>query len=99
MTIADRLNALYTRLRAALISRSRISARYDNVHRAVLDELDSIRDDEWERSVSIFGKRQTILELFLGIAHHFEEHAARIRPVINTEMATRGRESPSEQPR
>ena len=89
MILADWLNALYTRLRAAFATRQSIAAKYDHVHTAVLRELDSVHDDEWDRAVSIFGKTQTVGDLFYGLAHHFEEHAARIRPVLNTESADR----------
>jgi hypothetical protein len=85
MVIADWLNALYTKSRAALVPRGAIGPKYDRVHAAILEELNSIREDEWERSVSIFGKEQTISELFHGISHHFEEHAARIRPALAAE--------------
>jgi hypothetical protein len=83
MVIADALNAVYTKFRAAFVSREAIGPKYDRVHTKVMAELDSIREDEWGRSVSIFGKEQTISELFRGISHHFEEHAARIRPVLD----------------
>jgi hypothetical protein len=82
MVVADRLNALYTRLRTARATPSSIAARYDRVHHAALRQLDAIRDDEWERSVLVFGHRQTVAELFHGITHHFEEHANRIRPLL-----------------
>jgi hypothetical protein len=84
MTLADRLNALYTRVRATFATRQSIGAKYDRVHTAVMRELDSVQDDEWKRTVSIFGKGQTVGDLFHGISHHFEEHAARIRPALNT---------------
>lgn len=90
MFIADRLNALYTKFRAALVGRDAIGPKYDRVHAAILKELDSIREDEWERSVKIFGKEQTISELFHGISHHFEEHAARIRPALSVEAGRAG---------
>jgi hypothetical protein len=85
MAIADQLNALYTKFRASLVPREAIGAKYDRVHAAILEELNSIQEDEWERSVSIFGKEQTISELFHGISHHFEEHATRIRPVLHAQ--------------
>jgi hypothetical protein len=90
MSVADALNALYTKFRAALVTRESIGPKYDRVHAAILKELDSIREDEWGRSVSIFGKEQTITELFHGISHHFEEHAARIRPALNPEAGGEG---------
>jgi hypothetical protein len=97
MTLADPLNALYTKFRAALVPRDSIGPKYDRVHAAILKELGSIREDEWERSVSVFGERQTIAELFHGISLHFEEHAARIRPALDVSRR-RGRQGGSHAP-
>ena len=82
MRIADRLNALYTRLRSLGATRSSIARRYDKTHRAVLAELDAIQEQDWSRVVSVFGEKQDLLYLLEGIPHHFEEHAARIRPLL-----------------
>ena len=82
MPVADRLNATYTRIRAAWATPRSIAAKYDRVHHAALRQLDSVGEDEWERTVSIFGQQQTLGDLFHGIAHHMDEHAARIRPLL-----------------
>lgn len=85
MMIADRLNVLYSRLRAARATRRSIARRYDRTHAAVLATLDTIRDDELEFSVTVFSEAHTIAELFAGIRHHLEEHAARVRPRLESE--------------
>lgn len=82
MLFADRLNVLYTRLRARSATRRSIADRYDKTHQAVLDTLSSLRAEEWEILVRVFGQEQTIAYLFHGISHHFHEHAARIRPLL-----------------
>jgi hypothetical protein len=85
MCIADRMNVLYSRLRATHATRHSIASRYDRIHAAVLATLDTIGDDEWEIRVRVFGEEYSIAELFSGIAHHLDEHTARIRPLINND--------------
>ncbi len=82
MFIADRLNAVYSWLRAIFATPHSILRRFDTTHAAVLKVLETVHENEWETSVKIFGKAQTVEALFYGIPHHFEEHAARIRPLL-----------------
>ena len=83
MRIADRLNVLYSRLRAGRATHRSIAGRYDRTHTAVLAPIDTIRDEEWGISATVFGEAHTIAELFAGIPHHLEEHAARVRPWLD----------------
>jgi hypothetical protein len=85
MRIADRANALYARLRAGRATPEAVARRYDRAHTAVLELLAEIQDGEWDKSVRVFGKAQTVRELFQGISHHFEEHAGRVRPLLGLE--------------
>jgi len=89
MPVADWLNATYTRIRASWATPRSIAAKYDRVHQAALRELDSMREDEWERTVSIFGQQQTLSGLFEGLSHHTHEHAARIRPLLTPDALHR----------
>ncbi len=81
--LADRLNALYSKIRSAFATRESIGRRYDRTHAAVLRELSTMHDDEWDKAVRVFGEQQTIDYLFRGLPHHLEEHAARIRPAFH----------------
>lgn len=83
MFIADRLNVIYSRVGSARATRRSIARRYDTTHAVALSLLEITRDDGWEIGVMIFGQARTVEELFYGIPHHFEEHAARIRPRLN----------------
>jgi hypothetical protein len=85
MRIADLINTLYARFRAGRATPESVAHRYDRTHRAVLELLAEIREGEWEQSVPVFGKIQTIHELFQGMSHHFDEHATRIRPLLGRE--------------
>ncbi len=85
MHVADLINARYARLRAGRATPVSVAQRYDRTHRAVLKLLAEIEEGEWKRSVRVFGKVQTIRELFQGISHHFDEHASRIRPLLSHE--------------
>jgi hypothetical protein len=85
MPIAHLANAQYARLRAGRATPETVAHRYDRTHRAVLELLAEIQDHEWDKSVRIFGKVQTVRELFEGISHHFDEHARRVRPLLDLE--------------
>ena len=85
MRIADLINALYARLRGGRATPESIARRYDRTHAAVQDLLSEMQPDEWARSVRVFGKTQTVRELFQGISHHFDEHARRIYPLLGRE--------------
>lgn len=83
--LADQANVLYTRFRARRATAESIARRYDRTHEAVLGLLSRIQDDEWDKSVQIFGEVQSIRALFEGICHHFDEHSRRIRPLLTVE--------------
>jgi hypothetical protein len=85
MRMADLINALYARVRGGRATPESIARRYDRIHAAVLGLLSEIQEDEWDKSVRVFGETQTIRELFQGISHHFDEHARRIRPLLGRE--------------
>ncbi len=79
--VADRLNLIYTRLRANRATPQSIAAKYDDCHGKVLELLESVREEDWGRSVRVLGQPLTVEQLLRAIPHHFDEHAARIRPV------------------
>jgi DinB superfamily len=60
-------------------TRQTILARYDAAHQALLNKLESIRDDEWSRGAPCYGEGyKTVLDLCVLPNRHFQEHAAQV---------------------
>lgn len=83
MRLVDPLNALYTRLRSRLATRHSLAKRYDSVHAAAIQQLGNASEDDLKRQITVFGEPYTTADLLLGVGHHFEEHAVRIRPLLD----------------
>ncbi len=81
--ILDPLNATYSRIRALRATPDSLARQYDAGHRAAMRLLEQIQEHEWKEQVNLFGEEHSLEYLFLGIAHHLEEHASRIRPAIS----------------
>jgi hypothetical protein len=88
--VADRLNLIYTRLRAKGATPRSIAAKYDDCHNKALGMLASVQDEEWGKSVWVLGQQQTVEQLLRAIPHHSEEHADRIRPLAEARRGTTG---------
>ena len=59
-------------------TRQTIVARYDAAHQALLNKIDSIRDDEWSLGAHCYGEGyKTVLDLCVLPNRHLEEHAAQ----------------------
>jgi|SRR5579883_2397575 hypothetical protein len=60
-------------------TRQTVLARYDAAHQALLNKMESIRDDEWYLGAPCYGKgRKTVLDLCVEPNGHLQEHAAQI---------------------
>ncbi len=60
-------------------TRQTVLARYDAAHLALLNKLESIRDDEWSRGAHCYGEGyKTVLDLCVLPNRHLEEHAAQL---------------------
>jgi hypothetical protein len=82
MQLVDPLNALYARLAARASTPESILKRYNANHQAALAQLDAMTDSSWHSRVRVLGKTQDLQDLMHSPAHHFEEHSARIRPLV-----------------
>ncbi|HEV8573350.1 MAG TPA: DinB family protein [Dehalococcoidia bacterium] len=77
--IADRVNTLWTRTGARGATRQSVGEKYDAEHEKVLASLDTVRDDEWQKSARVFGRDLTIEKTFRDMMEHFKEHEADIK--------------------
>ena len=60
-------------------TRQTVLARYDAAHQALLNKIDSIRDDEWSLGAHCYGEGyKTVLDLCVLPNRHLEEHAAQL---------------------
>jgi DinB family protein len=61
-------------------TRQTVLARYDAAHQALLNTMESIRDDEWSRGAHCYGEGyKTVLDLCVLPNRHLQEHAAQLR--------------------
>ena len=74
----DALNARRTRREAAGQTCDKLRERYDAAHRAALDALDGVRDDEWRQRLHFYYLEATVERLFLRQSEHLAEHAVDI---------------------
>jgi hypothetical protein len=81
----NRVNALGPRGQAVVFGRRRAGPIYDRVHRSILRQVDSIKDDDWGRGMSYprrwdpdFGAFMTFESLFRYPTQHFRRHRAQL---------------------
>jgi uncharacterized protein (TIGR03083 family) len=81
--LRDRLSALYTRFGARQQSLPTIALRYDAAYTAVMQTLEEVRDDEWQRGAPFWGEGFISIEgLFRAQAHHLAEHRRDILAAV-----------------
>ena len=84
-SVFDRLNDWYTRYGARKLNRSFLSEQYDNAHRRVLNSLETVQEEDFQKSMlypgydPILAGDVTVERLYHYIKLHFEEHASQIR--------------------
>lgn len=81
----DRVNALGARGQGKVFTHKRIGKIYDRAHVSLLKQVDSIRDDEWQRGMyypvkwdSNFDEFMTLEKLFQYPVIHFNFHLGQI---------------------
>ncbi len=81
----NRINALGARMQGRVFTHRRIRRRFDRTFTALLKQLDSIRDDEWQRGMyypvrwdSNFDEFMTLEKLFHYPVIHFNFHLAQV---------------------
>jgi hypothetical protein len=81
----NRINALGARGQGRVFTYRRLDRLYDYLHFSLLKQLDSIKDEEWQRGMyyptqwdSNFDEFMTIEKLFHYTVTHFDFHLAQI---------------------
>ena len=60
-------------------TRQTVLTRYDAAHQALLNKIESIRNDEWSHGADCYGDGyKTVLDLCIGPNQHLQEHAAQL---------------------
>jgi hypothetical protein len=60
-------------------TRQMLLVRYDAAHQALLNKIENICDDEWNRGAHCYGDGyKTVLDLCVLPNRHFREHAAQV---------------------
>jgi Mycothiol maleylpyruvate isomerase N-terminal domain. len=79
------VNALGARLQARVFTYRRIGAVYDRAYVSLINQIESIKDEEWERGMyyptrwdSNFNDFMTVHELFYYPIRHFNFHLGQI---------------------
>jgi hypothetical protein len=84
----DWLNARWTRYGARRLSHAFLAHEYDGAHAVALRALESVRDEEFQRSVPypgwdpLLAGEVTLERLFHYVRDHFEVHAAEIEQAL-----------------
>lgn len=77
--IADMANTWITRIGSRGATKQSVGEKYDEAHQKVLASLDSVQDDEWQKSARVFNREMTIEKTFRDHVDHFKEHDADIK--------------------
>jgi hypothetical protein len=78
MAIVDPLNSLWTRINSRSATPESVAKTYDDVHEKILACLNTVQDDEWQKSARSFGNDMTVESCFHEAKKHFDEHSADI---------------------
>ncbi len=76
--IADFANTWMTRIGSLRASKHSVAEKYDATHKAAIEALNDVQDDEWGKGAKIFGEYQTVESTLRSAAEHFTEHEADI---------------------
>ena len=77
--IADRLNTLITRIGSRGATKESVGEKYDVAHAKIIASLETVQDDEWQKSARVFSRDMTIEKTFRDMVEHFKEHEADIK--------------------
>jgi len=76
--IADAANTWITRIGSRGATKKSVGEKYDAAHQKVVASLDTVQDDEWQKSARVFNREMTIEKTFRDHVDHFKEHEADI---------------------
>ena len=77
--LTNLLNEWSTKWGARTATRESIGRRYDDAHAKIVAALDTVKEDEWQKGATFFGRFLTVEGQFCSVAEHFKEHAPQIR--------------------
>ncbi len=73
------INLLMSKWSARGQTRQTMLSRYNAAHQALLNTMESIRDDEWSRGAQCYGEGyKTVLDLCEGPNRHLQEHRVQL---------------------
>ena len=72
------LNPWITRFGARGATKESVKAKYDEGIVKVLSCLDTVKDDEWDKTLTFVGRTETIHALLTTPVRHLEEHKADV---------------------
>jgi uncharacterized protein (TIGR03083 family) len=72
-------NVLITRFGSRSATPEAVTDKYDRGHAAILQTLEEVGDDEWDKAIRAYGTDYTIESLFREVTKHLREHEADIR--------------------
>ncbi len=81
-SLLEPVAGLLPKMRAGGATPQSVGATFDENNAKVLQLLDGIRDEEWERSALVLGQPVTMEGIFRECADHTEEHLAELRKAL-----------------
>ena len=84
----DWVNKVYTRAKGRRLSRPQLAAAYDEATGKILQVLESVQDEDFQKSAiypgwdPLLAGEVTLTQLFHYVKAHFEVHARQIRQLI-----------------
>lgn len=83
--ILDRLNNLIARIGARNATPQSVAAKYDKAYQALIEALNEVQDEEWQREMNWRGEILTVERFFHGVVEHYEEHSAEVWQVVSSQ--------------
>ena len=81
-SLLEPVGALVPKMQARGATPQSVGAMFDEGTAEVLELLDGIREEEWERSALVLGQPATLEGVFREFAGHAEEHLAELRKAL-----------------
>jgi len=77
--ISDFGNTWITRIGARGATKQSVAEKYEGSHAKALAALETVQDDEWQKSARVFNQDITVESTFRSIPEHFKEHESDIK--------------------
>lgn len=78
--ILDPLNLLIGKIIARGATPDSARERFESAIAAIIEKLDQVEDDDWQRGATMFGEPATVESWFHRPAVHFAEHEPDLQP-------------------